>query len=120
MRSHPSCSREYVLQFRNIVTNVQTEALPNRQRLGIRGAFAIVSAPKEPEMKKTFLLTAILIALACTSLFAQGKATPIPSVTGPVPVSAESYPWNSASKVQTPVDVTSKGYVEEEYFITGK
>jgi hypothetical protein len=88
--------------------------------LGISDAFAIVSAPKEPEMKKTFLLAATLIALTCTSAFAQGKATPIPSVMGPIPVTPESYPWNAASKLQTPVDVTSKGYVEEEYFISGK
>ncbi len=58
-------------------------------------------------MKKRFLLAAILIALTCTSEFAQGKATLIPNVTGPIAVTPESYPWNAASRLQTPVDVTS-------------
>src|SRR4051794_25596734 len=66
------------------------------------------------------MIQAILLILICAStVFAQGKTTAIPNLTGPIAVSGDSYPWNSASKVQTPVDIASRGYVEEEYFVSG-
>ena len=46
-------------------------------------------------------------------------ATPIPNVTGPIPVTAESYPLMSSAHLQTVVDLPKVGYVEEEFFVSG-
>ncbi len=45
--------------------------------------------------------------------------TPVPDVTGPIPVTTDSYPLMAASRIQTVVDLTAAGYVEEEYFVRG-
>ena len=42
------------------------------------------------------------------------SSVPVPAVTGPVPATADSYPF-----LATDVDLDSYGYVEEEYFIEG-
>ena len=47
-------------------------------------------------------------------------AAPIPDVTGPIPVTATSYPLMTSSKLQTIVDLPKAGYVEEEFFVTGR
>lgn len=44
---------------------------------------------------------------------------PLPEVTGPLPNTDESYPFNAAERQQRPADLASWGYVEEEYIITG-
>jgi hypothetical protein len=59
----------------------------------------------------------ILGAVVCASIgYAAGPATPIPSVKGPIPVTKDSVPfahvWN--------IDLAKAGYVEEEFFISGK
>ncbi|MBM3819453.1 MAG: hypothetical protein FJW14_10640 [Acidimicrobiia bacterium] len=41
-------------------------------------------------------------------------------VVGPVPVSAESYPLMASAKLQTVVDLAKAGYVEEEFFVSGR
>ena len=46
--------------------------------------------------------------------------TPIPNVTGPIPVAAESYPLMVSSRLQTLVDLPKAGYVEEEFFVSGR
>ena len=51
---------------------------------------------------------------------APSTATPIPSVTGPVPVTAESYPLMASAHLQTLVDLPKAGYVEEEFFVSGR
>jgi Alpha/beta hydrolase domain len=48
-----------------------------------------------------------------------GTAVPIPRVTGPIPVTADSYPLMAASKLQDVVDLAARGYVEEEFFVSG-
>jgi hypothetical protein len=46
--------------------------------------------------------------------------TPIPQVTGPLPVSASSYPFGAADHQLVPEDLGANGYVEEEYLVGGK
>ena len=46
--------------------------------------------------------------------------TPIPRVTGPLPVSAGSYPFGAADHQLVPQDLGRRGYVEEEYLVSGK
>jgi hypothetical protein len=46
-------------------------------------------------------------------------ATPIPEVTGPIPVTTDSYPLMAANRIQAVVDLTAAGYVEEEFVVRG-
>jgi Alpha/beta hydrolase domain len=46
-------------------------------------------------------------------------ATPIPKVRGPIPATADSYPFMAASKDTPPLDLSKTGYVEEEYVVNG-
>jgi hypothetical protein len=63
----------------------------------------------------TLILTLCFSAPACTT--PQAKSTvPIPTVTGPIPVTADSRPFNPSGGT----DFESQGYIEEEYFISGK
>ncbi len=46
-------------------------------------------------------------------------AVPIPEVTGPIPVTADSFPFLAANRQYKPIDLASFGYVEEEFFLSG-
>jgi hypothetical protein len=65
---------------------------------------------------------ALLLAIigGARSAAAQTSAAPVPDVTGPIPVTATSYPLMTSSKLQTIVDLPKAGYVEEEFFVTGR
>ena len=41
------------------------------------------------------------------------------TVTGPIPVTGESYPYNAANRQYLPLDLASRGYVEEEFLVSG-
>jgi len=41
------------------------------------------------------------------------------AITGPIPVTDDSYPFNAASRQCVPIDLASYRYVEEEFFISG-
>jgi len=41
-------------------------------------------------------------------------------VTGPIEVTAESYPFNAAGHSAVPQDLAVSNYIEEEYFVSGK
>lgn len=60
------------------------------------------------------------IAFACVSgtIFA-APPTPLPKLTGPIPVTAGSFPFLSASRVFQPVDLKKAGYVEDEFIVSG-
>ena len=60
--------------------------------------------------------------LALLLLYAGSAAarTPIPQVTGPLPVTATSYPFGAADHQLVPQDLSRHGYVEEEYLVSGK
>jgi hypothetical protein len=49
-----------------------------------------------------------------------GGGTPLPHVTGPLPVTATSYPFGAADHTLVPEDLSKVGYVEEEYLVSGK
>ena len=65
------------------------------------------------------LLVLFVLVCATTPAAAQG-AVPVPTVTGPIAVTAQSYPSMSASRIQDVVDLPKAGYVEEEFFVTGR
>ena len=64
--------------------------------------------------------SAMLACALALSLPAAAGATPVPKVTGPLPVSATSYPFGAADHQQVPQDLHKIGYVEEEYLASGK
>ena len=46
-------------------------------------------------------------------------AAAIPAVTGPLPVTPDSYPFGAADRTVVPQDLTKVGYVEQEYLVAG-
>ena len=44
---------------------------------------------------------------------------PIPTVAGPLPVTAESYPFGAAAHQMVPQNLAERGYVEEEFLVSG-
>src|SRR6266446_376447 len=46
-------------------------------------------------------------------------ATAVPKVTGPIPVSSDSFPFLAADRNLQPTDLKKYGYVEEEFIVTG-
>jgi hypothetical protein len=70
----------------------------------------------------SLILRVIIASLAgAGAAAAQGTAaTPLPMVTGPIAVTAESYPLMASHKLQVVVDLPKAGYVEEEFFISGR
>jgi hypothetical protein len=57
-----------------------------------------------------FALAALLLAVS---------PTPLPKVTGPVPITADSYPFMAANRSTPSFDLSKVGYVEEEYIVSG-
>src|SRR5215467_11706759 len=58
--------------------------------------------------------------LAAIAMFVLAvNATPLPKVTGPVPVTADSYPFMAANRTTPAMDLSKLGYVEEEFIVTG-
>ncbi len=50
---------------------------------------------------------------------ASSGATPVPRVTGPIPATADSYPFGAADHERVPEDLKKIGYLEEEFFVSG-
>jgi hypothetical protein len=66
------------------------------------------------------VVCAVLGLVASPAGAASGGGTPLPHVTGPLPVSATSYPFGAADHTLVPEDLSKVGYVEEEYLVSGK
>ncbi len=47
------------------------------------------------------------------------SAIPVPRATGPIPVTASSYPFGAADHQLVPEDLKAIGYVEEEFLVSG-
>ncbi len=62
---------------------------------------------------------AVFGIVAFAAVAAAQTATPIPKATGPIPVTATSFPFMSATRMQEPVDLAKVGFVEEEFFVSG-
>jgi alpha/beta hydrolase family protein len=56
---------------------------------------------------------------AIATLLVAVSATPVPKVTRPIPVTANSYPFMASSKSTPAFDLSKVGYVEEEYLVSG-
>lgn len=64
-------------------------------------------------------LLGLAMAVICALAVPAGARTPVPSVVGPLPVTADSYPFGAANHQLVPEDLRKQGYVEEEYLVSG-
>ncbi len=44
----------------------------------------------------------------------------VPALTGPIPSTPRSHQFNSTLTYEDPLDLAKAGFVEEEYFVTGR
>lgn len=56
---------------------------------------------------------------AIATLLLTVSATPVPKVTGPIPGTADSYPFMASNKSTPAFDLSKLGYVEEEFLVSG-
>jgi hypothetical protein len=65
---------------------------------------------------------ALALGVACgaSQAAAQTTTVAIPDVMGPIPITATSTPLMASNKLQTLVDLPKAGYVEEEFFVSGR
>ena len=64
-------------------------------------------------MKQTIFIALVTAALAV------GQGTPVPKFTGPIPVTADSYPFLDDAHSLVPYDLAKYGYVEQEFIVSG-
>ena len=67
--------------------------------------------------RRMLAVTAVAIGLLGPAV--AEAAVPVPTVTGPLPVSEASHPFGGAAYQWVPEDLSKDGYVEEEYFVSG-
>src|SRR4051812_5016641 len=65
------------------------------------------------------IVAAIALTLPAAAANAQAPI-PMPTVTGPVAVTPTSFPFLAAHRLQEPIDLAKIGYVEEEFFVSGR
>lgn len=58
--------------------------------------------------------------MASAGAIVANEGTPLPDITGPIAATADSYPFGAADHTLIPEDLKKHGYVEEEYFASGK
>lgn len=69
---------------------------------------------------KQFLPQCATVLLLMLPLATSAAERPLPTVTGPIPVTTDSHPFLASDHQRVPLDLRKFGYVEEEYFISGK
>jgi hypothetical protein len=68
-------------------------------------------------MKRLALVLAFAVPAAAQNV---PVVVSLPDAMGPIPVTATSTPLMASNKLQTLVDLPKAGYVEEEFFVTGR
>ncbi len=68
--------------------------------------------------RRTAAVAACALAFLPATI-ARATPTPLPTVTGPLPVTTTSYPFNATRADRTPRDLTAVHYVEREYLVGG-
>jgi hypothetical protein len=74
-------------------------------------------------MRRDLLLRSLFLLAVCAAVPATAQTVPpvtLPTVKGPVPVTTASYPLMASNKLQVVVDLPKAGYVEEEFFVSGR
>ncbi len=76
-----------------------------------------------PEAPRLRSFAAVLVFCAATVAVAQTTppgSAPVPAVSGPVEVTQDSRIYQAAFDARAPLNLPALGYVEEEYFFSGK
>jgi len=72
---------------------------------------------------KTSIAGIALIGMMATAATAQTQpqrvTIPVPKANGPIATTAESHPFMAANINEPPIDLAARGYVEEEFFVSG-
>jgi Alpha/beta hydrolase domain len=66
------------------------------------------------------MVATVVVVLLPAAASVAAASTPLPEVIGPIPVTADSYPFGAADHTLVPQDLAKVGYVEDEYFVKGK
>lgn len=61
----------------------------------------------------------LAVLLGVTVALAQDAPVPVPKITGPIPVTSDSYPFLGAGHTLQPIDFAKAGYLEEEFLVSG-
>jgi hypothetical protein len=69
--------------------------------------------------RMTSVFLGLLFLIALLNPVSVQAAASIPAVKGPIPVTADSYPFGAANRTNAPQDLSQFGYVEEEYLVSG-
>jgi hypothetical protein len=104
------CNRKSILQ----------DELLFRSKWKDKGANLGCKPMKRVKMWPFLLLCGVFCFVPSSSIAQESRAVPLPSVTGPIPVTATSHPMNGAGFELKPEDLSTYDYVEEEYFLSGK
>src|SRR3954447_21865267 len=62
----------------------------------------------------------LVVALMAPAAAQAAVPVPVPEVAGPIASTATSHPFGGAADQLVPENLPSVGYVEEEYFVSGK
>src|ERR1700731_106529 len=68
---------------------------------------------------KAAIASACFAAIVSAAPVGGPSATSVPKLTGPIPVTADSFPFLAANRVFQPLDLKKAGYVEEEFIVSG-
>src|SRR5580698_242839 len=68
---------------------------------------------------KAAVASACFAAIVSAATVGGPSATSVPKLTGPIPVTANSFPFIAADRLFQPLDLKKAGYVEEEYIVSG-
>jgi Alpha/beta hydrolase domain len=74
------------------------------------------------------LATALVLGMLASTALAHSHegydrrtaTVPLPQIEGPIPVTDSSHIWNGAAWQWVPIDLSKYGYVEEEYYVSGR
>src|SRR5690349_16898302 len=69
---------------------------------------------------RTALAGALMMAASCVSTPEAAMPSPLTSVVGPIPQTEASHAFGGAAYALKPEDLGPQGYVEEEFFVSGK
>jgi hypothetical protein len=71
------------------------------------------------QILKIFIATVCASTAMFAAAIAGASAITLPKVTGPIPVTADSFPLMAANRTLQPIDLKKLGYVEEEFIVSG-
>jgi hypothetical protein len=83
------------------------------------GGRRTMNAPDKRDSPRLALAVVLYLCFGMPVAAQVPAVVPVPDFTGPIPVTADSFPQMSVARMQTVVDLESLGYVEEEYFVSG-